>query len=305
MDDVKRAYETQVAYGVRQAVIENNLIDLIHETLCPLPLVSMFLDPCVQTGTDVTSGGAKYNWTALLGIGVANVGDALTGIEQMVFQENRVTMAELVDALHSNYKGNEPLRQYLIHRVPKYGNDCEEADAWVRYATDVFFDALQGHKTYHGGNFVGSLISISAYVPFGEKTGATPDGRLSGSILSDSISPAVGCDQNGPTAAMRSAVKIDQTRCTNGLIFNLRLNPGQVQSEAGEQRFAALLRSYVALGGAQVQFNLISSDTLRKAKADPEQYRGLVVRVAGYSAFFNELAEEIQDSIIARTAHML
>ncbi len=305
MEEIKQAYEKQLAYAVKQQVIENNLIDIVHKDLCPVPLVSIFLDDCIESGKDATSGGAKYNWSAIMGIGVANVGDSLMGIQQAVFDEKLVSMSELVDALNNNFVGKEPLRQYLLNRVPKYGNDIPEVDEYVRYATSAFFDEVEKHKAYHGGNYVGSLISISAYVPFGEKTGATADGRLSGSILADSISPSNGCDLSGPTAAIKSARVIEQERCTNGLIFNIKLNPGQVQTQEGIEKFAALLRSQVELGGAQIQFNVVSGETLRKAKAHPEDYRGLVVRVAGYSAFFSELAEEIQDSIIARTEHML
>ncbi|MDL2252469.1 glycyl radical protein [Ruminococcaceae bacterium OttesenSCG-928-I18] len=303
MEQIKEAYEKQMAHSVTHNAIENNLIDLVHEEIAPIPLVSLFVDNCVERGVDATSGGAKYNWTSVLGIGVANAGDALMGIQQAVFDEKLVTMEELIDALDNDFEGNEPLRQYLLNRVPKYGNDLPEVDGYVRYATDVFFDELARHRSYLGGPFVGSLISISAYVPFGEKTGATPDGRLSGSAIADSISPMNGVDLNGPTAAMKSALAIDHTRCGNGLIFNQKFTPGPLQSKEGMEKFASLIRSYINLGGAQIQFNIVDGDTLRAAKADPQKYRGLVVRVAGYSAFFHELCEDIQDTIIARTEY--
>lgn len=305
MEEVKEAYIKQMEYSVTQNVIENNLIDIVHEELCPVPLVSIFLDDCLKNGKDVTSGGAKYNWTAVLGIGVANVGDALKGIEQAVFEDKIVTMPELIEALENNFEGKEPLRQYLLNKVPKYGNDNPGVDKYVRFATDVFMDELEKHEAYHGGHFVGSFISISAYVPFGEKTGATPDGRKKGDMLADSISPENGCDICGPTATLKSATAIDHIRCTNGMIFNLKFSPGPLQTESGVRKFAALIRSYISMGGAQIQFNVVSGETLRAAKKDPEKYRGLVVRVAGYSAFFHELAEDIQDSIIDRTEHQI
>ena len=305
IEDVKRAYEAQMEYSIRHNVIHNNLIDMVHEELCPVPLVSMFLDDCVERGVDATSGGAKYNWTSVLGIGVANAGDSLMAIQKAVFEDKLVTMPELIDALHSDFEGKEPLRQYLINKIPKYGNDDETADSFVRYATDVFLDELDRHKNYNSGPFVGSFISISAYVPFGEKTGATPDGRKSRSILADSISPTNGADIKGPTATIKSATAIDHVRCTNGLIFNMRFNPTTLETPESMGKFAALIRSYVSMGGAQIQFNVVSGDILRDAKKNPDKHRGLVVRVAGYSAFFHELAEDIQDSIIARTEHNL
>lgn len=303
MEEVEEAYKKQMEYSVKHNVILNNLIDIVHKELCPIPLVSLFLEDCLKNGRDATSGGAKYNWTAVLGIGVANTGDALYGIRKAVFEDAIVTMPQLICALENNFEGEEPLRQYLLNKVPKYGNDNEQVDGYVRFATDVFLDELEKHQAYHGGNFVGSFISISAYVPFGKKTSATPDGRKSGDILADSISPENGCDICGPTAAIKSARVIDHIRCTNGLIFNLKFSPGTLETENGMKKFASLIRSYVSMGGAQIQFNVVSAETLKEAKKNPEKYRGLVVRVAGYSAFFHELADEIQDSIIARTEH--
>lgn len=303
IEDVKQAYQKQMEYSIRHNVILNNLIDMVHEELCPVPLVSMFVDDCVKKGIDVTSGGAKYNWTAVLGIGVANSGDALTAIQKAVFEEKWISMERLINALDNDFADQEVLRQYLLNKVPKYGNDIREADEMVGFTTDVFFDALSQHQTYRGGPFVGSFISISAYVPFGKATGATPDGRKSGTMLADSISPSNGADQNGPTAAMKSATAINHVRCANGLIFNLRFSPGSLSTKEGMHKFASLIRGYVKLGGAQVQFNVVSGETLKKAKKNPQKYRGLVVRVAGYSAFFHELAEDIQDSIITRTEH--
>jgi formate C-acetyltransferase len=305
IQQVQDAYKQQMEYSIYHNAIENNLIDIVHEEMCPVPLVSLFLDDCLEKGRDVTGGGAHYNWTAVLGIGVANVGDALMGIQKAVFNDGLVTMAELVDVLESDFEGQEQLHQYLLNRVPKYGNDIPEVDAYVRFATDVFFDELAKHETYRGGPFIGSFISISAYLPFGQKTGATPDGRKSGSMLADSISPTNGMDLKGPTASMKSATAIDHVRCGNGLIFNMRFSPGPLKTREGMDKFASLIRSYVSMGGAQVQFNVVSGDTLRKAKANPDKYRSLVVRVAGYSAFFHELTEDIQDSIIARTEYVL
>lgn len=300
-DDVIEAYKKQMNYAMKQLVAWDNIIDMVHEELMPVPFNSMLIGDCIEKGKDVTSGGARYNWTGPLGVGIANAGDSLMAVKKMVFEDKIITMSELVEALNSDFEGREDLRQYLVNKVPKYGNDDPEVDTMVKLATDVYFDSMIGHKTYRGGPFVGSLLPVASYVAFGLSTGATPDGRKSKEPLADGISPSNGADRKGPTAVLKSVCTIDHIRCPNGMIFNQKFNPDSLSTPEGLKKFADLIRSYINLGGGHVQFNIVSAKTLREAQKNPEKYRGLVVRVAGYSAFFNELAKEVQDSIIART----
>ncbi len=304
-EELKDAFAKQMEYCVKNNVLWNNMLDMIHNEKLPVPLTSMLVGDCVEKGMDVTSGGARYNWTAPLAIGIANAGNSLMGIKKAVFDDHICSMEEMVDALENDFEGKEFLRQYLINKVPHYGNDLPEVDAMTKYATDVYFDKLQGHKTYHGGEFVGSLVPVSSFVAFGEKTGATPDGRHSGDPLADGISPSNGTDLNGPTAVLKSVCTLDQFRCPNGVIFNLKLDPGPIQTEEGLAKFVDLIRTYIDLKGGHIQFNVVSADTLKEAQKNPAQYKGLVVRVAGYSAFFNELSAEVQNGIIGRTEHCL
>ncbi|MDR2163234.1 MAG: glycyl radical protein [Clostridiales Family XIII bacterium] len=302
-DSVKRAYEEQMNYTTTISVRLNAIIDEVQAELIPIPFTSLLIGPsCLEKGIDALKGGAKYNWTAPLGLGVANAGDSLYAVKKTVFDDTKYTMRELCDALNNNFAEREDMRQYLLNRVEKYGNDEEEVDKMTHYAADVFFDSLEGYEGYHGGPFVGSFVPVAANVAFGYTTAATPDGRLSGTILADGVSPSNGVDHNGPTAALKSVCYgLDHLRCPNGVIFNQKFNPTVLQGDEGLRKFMALIRAYVKMRGGHVQFNVVSADKLRKAQKTPEKYKGLVVRVAGYSAFFNELSRDVQDSIITRT----
>ncbi len=302
-EDVLHAFEEQVSYATALLVAENQIIDQVHAEMDPVMLVSSFVGGCIESGTDVTRGGAEYNWTAPLGLGVANACDILYSVKKTVFDDKMFTMQEIVDAMNTNYEGKEDMRQYLLNKVPKYGNDVPEVDCFARYASDVWFDALEGFEGYHGGPFVGSFVPVAANVAFGYYTGATPDGRLSGTILADGISPSNGMDHNGPTAAMKSISKLNHLRIPNGVIYNQKFNPSAVATPEGTTKFAKLIRTYINLGGGHVQFNMITADQMKEAQEKPQEYKSLVVRVAGYSAFFNELSRPVQDSIITRTEY--
>ena len=304
-DDFIEAYKKQMNYCVEKLVRWDNLIDKMHAQEMPVPLVSILVDDCIAKGKDVTAGGARYNWTGPLGVGIANAGDSLEVVDRMVFKDKTYTMKELVDALDNNFEGAQVMREYMINKLPKYGNDDVEVDSMVKLATDIFFDAMAGYETYRGGPFTPALMPVASYVAFGMATAALPDGKYKGDPLADGISPNYGVDVSGPTAVMKSVATIDQVRCGNGVIFNQKISPTAVNSEDGLKKWGDLIRTYMDLGGGHVQFNIVSADTLRKAQAEPQKYKGLVVRVAGYSAFFNELAPQVQDSIIARTEHEL
>ena len=303
--EVMAAYKKQLEYGFNLLAAWNNTIDMMHEQNHPAPIVSMLIGGCLESGRDVTSGGAKYNWTAPLGVGVADTGNSLYAIKYAVFDKKIFTMKELVDALENNYEGYRDMQAYLKNCVPKYGNDEEEADDITRQAMDIFFDAMLPYSTPRGGPFVASLLPVASYVSFGYSTAALPDGRESGKPLSDGISPTNGTDKNGPTAVFKSVTKIDHVRCPNGVIFNQKFSPTIFDGKEGINKFVSMLRSYINLGGGHAQFNIISSDALQDAQKNPDKYIGLVVRVAGYSAIFNELSKDVQDTIISRTEHAL
>ena len=302
-DEFVGAFTKQMNYCMKVLVEWDNLIDMVHAEAMPLPLHSLLVDDCVETGTDVLRGGARYNWTGPLGVGIANVGDSLYAIQKAIYQDKTFTMEQLIAALESDFDGQEIMRQYLIHRVDKYGNDLAGPDGMVKLATDIFFDSMVGYETYRGGPFTAALLPVASYVAFGLATAALPDGKKKFAPLADGISPNYGVDVKGPTAAMRSVCAIDHVRCGNGVIFNQKICPSAVSTPEGVAKWADMILGYLALGGGHVQFNIVDAQTLREAMAHPEQYKGLVVRVAGYSAFFHELAPEIQKSILARTEY--
>ena len=304
-EQVLQAYDQQMEYGVRSNVKWNNMLDFISRDRMPVPLTSILVGNCVDEGKDVTQGGMKYNWNGPYGIAIANAGNSLMGVKKAVFDDKVCTMAEMADALENDFEGREDLRQYLLNKVPHYGNDDPEADSLAKYATDSFFDKLIGHKTIYGGNFVGSLIPVSSFVAFGLQTGATAAGRHSKDPLADGISPSNGTDLNGPTAVLKSVCALDHLRSPNGVIFNMKLDKGPLETEEGLEKFMDLIRTYIEMGGGHIQFNVVSAETLRDAQKNPDKHKGMVVRVAGYSAFFNELSREVQDGIIGRTEHKL
>jgi pyruvate formate-lyase/glycerol dehydratase family glycyl radical enzyme len=300
-NQVLEAFKAQMEYTMEHQVTWDNLIDRAHAEFMPTPLTSIMVGDCIEKGRDVTEGGARYNYTAPYGVGIANAGNALYAVKKMVYEDKAVSMDELIDALDTDFKDSEDLRQLLINKVPKYGNDIPEVDLLAKKVADVFLDAMQGYETYRGGPFVGSFIPVASYVALGMATGATPDGRKAGQPLADGISPSNGTDLKGPTAVFKSVCTLDHRRIPNGVIFNQKINPEVIASPEGLQKFSELIHCYVQLGGCHVQFNIVTADTLRQAQKEPEKHRGLVVRVAGYSAFFNEIHRDVQDSIITRT----
>ena len=304
-EDVIDAYKKQMDYTIKTLATWDNLIDMTHAQLMPTPFTSIFVGDCIKKGMDVTEGGARYNWTGPLAVGIANAGDSLYAVGKMVYEDGVLGMKDLIDALDDDFDGKEELRQTLLNKVPKYGNDNPEVDRMVKLATDILFDTLRKYETYRGGPFVGSLLPVASYVAFGMTTGATPDGRHAKERLADGISPTAGMDRNGPTAVFKSVCTIDHRRCPNGVIFNQKINPGTIRTPEGIMKFSQLIRSYISLGGSHIQFNIVSADVLKDAQKNPEKHRGLVVRVAGYSAFFHEIHKDVQDSIIARTEQTL
>jgi pyruvate formate-lyase/glycerol dehydratase family glycyl radical enzyme len=303
IEDVIGAYRAQVEHLVGQMVEGTEGLAQAHAERRPVPLASSLTDDCLEQGLDLTAGGARYNFTGIQGVGVATVADSLAAIDRLVFSEKRITMDELLAALDTDFEGQEALRQMLLNKAPKYGNDDDDADRFARTAAEVYCRAVEKHRNSRGGSYSPGLYSVTTHVAFGLMVGATPDGRHAGAPLSQGISPAHGRDGSGPTAALKSAAKLDHTLVSNGLALIQMLSLGASARGHATEVLGGLLEAYFGLGGQELQWNLVDRATLIQAQQDPEAYRGLVVRVAGYSALFTDLNRVVQDELIARTEH--
>lgn len=303
-DELQDAYATQLRHFITLMVKGCDVIDQLHPRLYPTPFLSTVIHNCIARGTDVTAGGAQYNFSGVQGVQIANVADSLAAIKTLVFDRKKISADDLMRALQNDFADNEILRQRLLNNAPKYGNDNDAVDDLARQWARFFCDEVAQYPTPRGGTFHPGFYTVSAHVPLGKNVGATPDGRFAHAPLADGgLSPTAGRDLKGPTAVLRSVGKIDQTLVSNGALLNLKFLPSFFEQENALGWFTAFLRAFVELGVSHMQFNVISGETLRAAQAHPEEFRGLVVRVAGYSAYFVELAREVQDEIIRRTEH--
>ena len=295
-------FRRYLCQGIALQVEEANLTDRIHQKILPLPFISLFLDDCLENGRDCTDGGAHYNTTGLVAVGTATVADSLCAIRQLVYENKRIRLDDFVKILQRNFQDQEALRQYIINRLPKFGNDLDCVDSLAVEITDLFADQLTLYRNSRGGQFWPALYSVSAQVGLGNVCSATPDGRQDGLPLSDGLTPMYGMDRKGPTAALASLSKIHHRRFPNGIIINQRMTGTLFSSPDGRAKMAQLLRAFVASGNFHWQFNIVDNKVLLAAQKTPDVYRGLVVRVAGYSAIFVELSVKAQDSIIERYA---
>ena len=300
----EKAYRQQIDFFIDKMILACDVVEKLHQIHLPSPFLSSVVDDCLATGKDVTSGGAKYNLSGIQAIQAANIADSLAVIKKLVFEEKKFKKEELLDALRTNFDGKEQLRQYCINRVPKYGNDISWVDDlgadWITY----FAGKLRHYWNFRGGGFHMGLYTVSAHVPMGQNVGATPDGRLACTPLADGgMSPMYGRDNQGPTAVLNSVSRLHSNLATNGSLLNMKFLPSLFDNSGDREKFASLLKSFVALPVNHVQFNVVTASELKKAKAYPESYRGLTIRVAGYTAYFTELAEDLQDEIIKRTTH--
>jgi formate C-acetyltransferase len=303
-EELEAAFAKQIDYFVDKMVLACEEVEKAHIDLLPSPFLSATIDDCMEKGMDVTAGGAKYNLSGIQMIQVANLADSLAAIKQLVYDEKRFDQAEVLEALKKNFEGYEFMRQTMLNKVPKYGNDIDFVDEmgtkWAMY----FKNKLRGYTNYRGGVYHTGMYTVSAHVPMGENVGATPDGRFAKDPLADGgMSPVYGRDLKGPTAVLKSVSKLDKNMTTNGGLLNMKFLPEFFSNEAGIQKFANFLRSFVDLEIPHIQFNVVRKEDLIAAKKNPEQYRGLTVRVAGYTAYFTELADELQNEIIARTSY--
>jgi formate C-acetyltransferase len=280
------------------------IVDRLHARQCQTPFLSTVIDDCLAVGMDVTAGGAHYNFSGPQGVQIANVADSLAALKYLVYEQKEIKPQELMTALARNFAEDEVLRQLLLTGAPKYGNDDDYVDGlgsqWARF----FCEEVAQYPTPRGGTFQPGFYTVSAHMPLGRNVGATPDGRFAHTPLADGgLSPVAGRDRKGPTAVLRSVAKIDQELVSNGALLNLKFLSSFFEKENALDWFTALLRGFVDLKICHVQFNVVSAETLREAQQHPEQFPGLVVRVAGYSAYFVELDKEVQDEIIRRTEH--
>jgi formate C-acetyltransferase len=305
-DQFWAAFQTQLAHVVRHMFIVNALAENAYSELLSSPFLSALTDGCLAQGRDLQHGGALYNFgPAVNGIGIADTVDSLMAVKRLVFDGKSLTLQELGEALSDNFTGRERLRNRLLFDVPKFGTDDDEVDALARRMIQLFNDECLKYRNIFGGQAQAGIIPVTAGIPFGKVVGALPSGRKAGEPFADGSSPSPGNDRKGPTAVIRSVAKLDLARLRNGDLLNMRLSPATVQSPQGLKKWADFLRGFCDVGGWHIQFNLISSDTLRNAQAHPENYPDLLVRVAGYSAYFTQLHREVQDDIIRRTEHSL
>ena len=301
-DEFFEAYKKQVRYFMDIKLAGNNIIERVFMKNMPVPFLSILIDDCIARGKDYMCGGARYNSTYIQGVGLGSMTDMLTDIKYQVFDKKNITMQTLLDALAADFKGYEKLQYDLIYNTPKYGNDDDYADEQEVQVFNMYYDAINGHKSPRGADYRVNMLPTTCHVYFGSVTGATPDGRNAWKVLSEGISPVQGADTNGPTAVIRSAAKIDHIK-TGGTLLNQKFTPSLLQTEEGCMNVVHLIRSYFRMDGHHIQFNVVNADTLRDAQKHPENYRDLIVRVAGYSDYFNDLGEDLQNEIINRTEH--
>jgi trans-4-hydroxy-L-proline dehydratase len=301
-DELINAYEKQLNYFVDVKIKGNNIIERLYAEHLPTPFLSLLISDCVQKGKDYSDGGARYNTNYIQGVGLGTITDSLTAIKHEVFDEKNVRMKELVNALHANFDANENLRQVLLNKTPKYGNDDDYADDIMRTVFEIYYRAVDGRPNTKGGYHRINLLPTTVHVYFGKVLGATPDGRKAGEPVSEGVSPVQGADRKGPTAVIKSVSKIDHVR-TGGTLLNQKFAPELLEDEQGMDKLGHLIRTYFKLDGHHIQFNVINAETLRDAQKHPEKYTDLLVRVAGYSDYFVDLSTELQNEIIKRTEH--
>ncbi len=297
--EVMDAYKKQLQYFIDLKIAGNNVIERLYAAYMPSPFMSLVMDDCIEKGKDYHDGGPRYNATYIQGVGIGSLTDALAALKYHVFEKKTVSMAELLSVLAADFDGYESLRQRLLNRTPKYGNDDDYADLLAMVVFNAYYDAFSGRPNTKGGRYAVNLLPTTAHIYFGQVTGALPSGRRAGEPVSDGISPSQGIDSKGPTAVIKSAGKIDHAR-TGGTLLNMKFNPQVLEGE-GLDKLAHLVRSYFKMDGHHVQFNVIGAETLRKAQVAPQEYRDLIVRVAGYSDYFVDIGTDLQNEIIART----
>ena len=302
MNELLEAYKKQLNYFANIKLKGNLIIEKLFAEEMPVPFLSLIIDDCISNGIDYNAGGARYNTSYVQGVGLGSITDNLTSIKYNVFDKKKISMDELLRAMEANFEGYDQLRHDLIYETPKYGNDDDYADLHAVDVFNIFYDAINGKPTYRGGVFRINMLPTTSHVYFGSVMKATPDGRKAFEPLSEGISPFQGADKKGPTVVLKSAAKIDHIK-TGGTLLNQKFSPSFFKNDQSITKLSQLIRSYFRMEGHHIQFNVVSAETLKEAQKHPEKYTDLIVRVAGYSDYFNDLGESLQNEIIRRTEH--
>jgi trans-4-hydroxy-L-proline dehydratase len=301
-EDLMQAFKLQVKYFIDIKIRGNNVIENLFATWLPVPFLSLLVEDCISNGKDYNCGGARYNTSYIQGVGIGSVTDMLTSIRYNIYDNKKLGWEELSRALEADFKGYEKVQYEMIYNTPKFGNDDDYADQYAVAVFEIYYDSVNGRPTSRNGVHRINMLPTTAHVYFGSVMGATPDGRNAHKPLSEGISPSQGVDKNGPTSVIKSASKIDHLR-TGGTLLNQKFTPAFFEDEDSYDCLTSLIRSYFSLDGHHIQFNVVNAETLKDAQKHPELYRDLIVRVAGYSDYFNDLGEDLQNEIIKRTEH--
>ncbi len=304
IEEFKDALKKQIIHHYDLIRTGYNMMQSIHMNRYPVIFASMVTKGCVESGKSVQHGGAKYSTAGMYVTGAANLADCIAAIEKCVFEDKDITMDELIKACDANFEGYERIRQLLLNRPEKYGNNQERADNIYKEMMHYIADTVQEWKDARGGHYSFGIDSQTMNIPHGAVTGALPDGRLAGEPLCDAASPMMGRDINGPTATVKSVANVEPAKLEEGALFNLRFDPRGVQGEKGLNIIDGVIKTFFDSGGHHIQINVVDNETLKDAQKNPEKYKGLMVRVAGYMAYFTELDKSAQDAIIYRTAHL-
>ena len=298
--DLYQAFLKQLHFMVDQKISVSNYIDTMFAKYAPAPFLSVLIDDCIARGRDYYNGGPRYNTNYIQCTGLGTVTDSLSTLKKHVFDEKSVSMDTLLDAVARNFEGEEKLRQTIVNRTPFFGNDDDAADSIALQVYEDLLEAIDGKPNTKGESFHLNMLSTTCHIYFGKVLGATPNGRLAGKSISDGTSPSHGCDINGPSAVIRSLTKLDHTR-SGGTLLNQRFLPSLLKRDQDIAKLGSLIRTYFKLGGHHIQFNVVDTATLRAAQKNPEDYKDLLVRMAGYSDYFNDMNEDLQQEVIDRT----
>jgi len=300
-----RAYQSQMEYLIDTTVEYLAVHERQWPRINPSPFLATTIDDCLAEGKDIGEGGARYNSVGCVGLALANAVDSLLAVKKTVYEEKRFTIGQIVKAIDDDFDGNEPMRAYLLNRVPKWGNGDDASDLLARRVATMYCDHIHSHRNARGGKCQAALFSLVHRRHFGSATGALPDGRPSGQSLSPGVGAMAGMDKNGITALVNSVTNLDFTKTPNGSVLDVMIHPSAVEGKEGLDAFVSLLKTYFAQGGYAIQCNVLSEETLRDAQEHPEKYAGLQIRVSGWSVYWNSLAREEQDHFISRNVHAL
>ncbi|MFH2037814.1 MAG: trans-4-hydroxy-L-proline dehydratase [Chloroflexota bacterium] len=301
-EDLYGAFEQQMQYFIDIKIKGNNHIEQLYTAYMPAPFLSLLVDDCILKGRDYHAGGARYDSSYIQGVGMGTITDCLSAIKEHVFEQENLTLPDMLNLLAANFEGFERQRQLLLNRTPRYGNDDARADDLLVRVFETYYGLIEGRPNTRGGNYHINLLPTTCHIYFGTVTAASPDGRKAWTPLSEGISPVQGSDRHGPTAVLKSAARLDHVR-TGGTLLNQKFTPQLLKDDDSLDKLVQLVRSYFKLDGHHIQFNVVDTETLRLAQKNPSEYRDLIVRVAGYSDYFCDLSLTLQEEIITRTTH--